>query len=357
VTRYRPMVDELMVPVAEIPPQDVRPWETVLGRLLSDAGHYRELSARARATALDYARGLDIGPFEAYLLDLLRAPRRSREAVRHRPPLSGERCRLLARRATALARRSTGLDLEILWDGMWIRRVDSCYFPDPDLFRDGDLNWQHWLQMARQYLRNAEDYWFHVYKPGAGDVIVDIGAGRGEDVYAFSRAVGPEGRVWAIEPHPASFAVLRKFCEWNRLDNVTALDCACTDQPGKVHVEALPVWESSFVRRGGVGPGSYAVEGVRFDDLAAAQGIGRIDFLKMNIEGSERLALPGCREALLRARHVCVAAHDFRAMRGEGEEFRTLEFVKAFLREAGFEVVMREDARYFVAEHVHGRRR
>src|SRR5262249_54447708 len=77
--------------------------------------------------------------------------------------------------------------------------------------------------------------------------------------------------------------------------------------------------------------------------------------LKMNIEGAERFALPGCREALSRTRNVTVAAHDFRAARGEGEEFRTLAFVREFLHDCGFRTVTRDDdPRYYVPFHVHG---
>ena len=45
VARYRPMVDELMVPAVEIPPQDVGPWAAVLERLLTDRAHYEQLAA------------------------------------------------------------------------------------------------------------------------------------------------------------------------------------------------------------------------------------------------------------------------------------------------------------------------
>jgi glycosyltransferase involved in cell wall biosynthesis len=85
VTRYRPSVDELMVPVMEIPQQDPQPWIEVLGRLLSDRVHYDDLSARSRATALAYARGVTVEPFEAYLKDRLSVPRRLHNAVREHP--------------------------------------------------------------------------------------------------------------------------------------------------------------------------------------------------------------------------------------------------------------------------------
>ncbi len=263
----------------------------------------------------------------------------------------------LARRATELARAALpGTDIEIFWEGMWIRRVGPDYFPDPDMFRVPEPAWQRWAVQAQKYLRDADDYWFHVYRPQAGDVIVDIGAGRGEDVFAFSRATGPEGRVWAIEPHPVSFGILQRFCELNRLSNVIPLNYACLDRNADLQIETLPVWESNYVRAGDPTPASHPVKAVPFDDLAAQHGIDQIDFLKMNIEGAERHALPGCRQALARAKFVCVAAHDFRAARGEGEEFRTLDFVRRFLTETGFEIATRDDPRYYVPYHVHGRR-
>ena len=124
---------------------------------------------------------------------------------------------------------------------MWLRRVGPHYFADPEMFRVAEPNWERWGHTAEKYLRDADDYWFHVYKPCVGEVIVDVGAGRGEDVFAFSRAVGPGGQVYAIEPHPLSFAALEKFKERNRLTNVTTINCACVDAPANLEMETLPV--------------------------------------------------------------------------------------------------------------------
>lgn len=213
-------------------------------------------------------------------------------------------------------------------------------------------------EQLEKFLRDARDYWFHVYKPRPGDVIVDIGAGRGEDVYAFSLAVGEQGRVWAIEAHPENFRRLTEFCQAQGLANVTCLNLACMDRPGRLEVETLAVWESNYVREGPPSPTSFPVEAITFDALCRRHGITRIDFLKMNIEGAERTALPGCRLALQRATHCCIAAHDFRAARGEGERFRTLAFVREFLAGSGFDLVTRDgDPRYYVPYHVHGVRR
>jgi FkbM family methyltransferase len=365
VVRYRAQVDALMVPAAEIPAQDVGPWVAVLRRLLTDRAHYDRVSAASRQAALAYAANLNALPFEAYLQKLVESPeQRAAPAPKSRKArLSTDRQKLLARRlklqqANAEAHAALpGVDMEILWDGMWVRRVGPHYFPDPDMFGPGGPRWERWAAQAGKHVRDADDYWFHVYKPRPGDVIVDIGAGRGEDVFAFSRAVGPAGRVYAIEPHPVSFQALEKLCTLNGLTNVTRLNYACVDEPASLQIETLPIWESNYVRTGQATATSYPVEGVTFDSLCRRHGIDRIDFLKMNIEGAERRALPGCREALGRARSVCIAAHDFRAARGEGEDFRTLAFVREFLTAAGFRLVTRDDdPRYYVPYHVHGTR-
>jgi FkbM family methyltransferase len=262
----------------------------------------------------------------------------------------------LARYATRIAREAVPeADIEILWDEIWVCRVGPHYFPDPSLFDGGAPDWRKIASRAAKHVADATDYWFHLYQPGPGDVIIDIGAGRGEDVFAFSGAVGPSGRVLAIEAHPVSFAALRKFCGLNRLTNVTPMNYACVEAHTDLHIESQGVWESSFVRNGAPSAASFAVTGVPLDDLCEQEGITRIDFLKMNIEGAEKSALAGCRKTLALARFVCVAAHDFRAGRGEGEQFRTLDYVRRFLGEAGFETLTRDDdPRYYVPFHVHG---
>jgi FkbM family methyltransferase len=245
--------------------------------------------------------------------------------------------------------------VEIFNDGLWVRRVGELYFPDPEYDPEAEPQWEKWLQRGAKYLRDAEDYWFHVYKPQAGDVIVDIGAGRGEDVFAFSRAVGPEGVVWAVEAHPVSFAALDLFCRLNGLDNVRRVHMAATSEPLSLQIETLPVWESNYLRAGEPTETSHSVEGLPFDDYAAEHAIGRIDFIKMNIEGAERWALPGMRECMKRARFACISAHDFRARRGDGEEFRTRAFVEQFMRKCGFILTSRDDdPRYYVPDHIHG---
>ncbi len=84
IERYHPRLDEQMVPVAEVPEQDIAPWEAALRRLVSDREHWEQIARASRAAALAYAESLSVEPFEALLQDVIRTaprlPRESREA-------------------------------------------------------------------------------------------------------------------------------------------------------------------------------------------------------------------------------------------------------------------------------------
>ncbi len=97
IVRYKPAVDENMVPVAQVPEQDIGPWIAALSRLLSDREHYSSLSQASRAAALEYARNLSVEPFERFLETVVQAPKRF--AVKPASPkLSPEKQKLLALR-------------------------------------------------------------------------------------------------------------------------------------------------------------------------------------------------------------------------------------------------------------------
>ncbi|HEV3197375.1 MAG TPA: alpha/beta fold hydrolase [Bryobacteraceae bacterium] len=83
ITKYQPRLDEQMVPVAEVPEQDVAPWREALGRLLTERSHYEEISRASREAALEYARGLSVELFEQLLEEAVvgRTPRSAADAL------------------------------------------------------------------------------------------------------------------------------------------------------------------------------------------------------------------------------------------------------------------------------------
>ncbi len=98
ISKYRPSLDEQMVPVAEVPPQDIGPWREALARLFSDPAHYAEISRASRAAALEYAEKLSAEPFERLISNLPAAPVAPSAAPPDSGELSADKRRLLALR-------------------------------------------------------------------------------------------------------------------------------------------------------------------------------------------------------------------------------------------------------------------
>jgi surfactin synthase thioesterase subunit/glycosyltransferase involved in cell wall biosynthesis len=67
IERYERRVDEQIVPVAQVPEQDIGPWKDALARLLGDRKHWQEIAQASRKAALAYARELHAGHLEKLL--------------------------------------------------------------------------------------------------------------------------------------------------------------------------------------------------------------------------------------------------------------------------------------------------
>jgi len=176
-------------------------------------------------------------------------------------------------------------------------------------------------------------FWCFDYELKRGDTVIDIGAGIGDDVVSFSRLVGKEGLVIAIEAHPDIFRCLQKTVSANKLDNVHCLNIAVSDNEGEIEISS----EDNLLSHSIItGEGSVKVPTYKLDDALEEIGVNRIDLIKMNIEGAETAALLGMRDTMEKTSHVAISCHDFKADRGENPNFRTSSDVDKILRESGY---------------------
>ena len=141
-------------------------------------------------------------------------------------------------------------------------------------------------------------------KPGM--VFLDLGANIGYFSAIAAALVGANGRVFAFEPSPACFSRLRR--NLSCFTRALSYDRAVSDENGPVWLRLHPHengWGSLFPDRDLLE--RIQVDSIRLDDWAQAVGLERLDFIKMDIEGSEYAALLGARTLLGRFRPVVVA--------------------------------------------------
>jgi len=152
---------------------------------------------------------------------------------------------------------------------------------------------------------NLDKYLFLSLAQGE-DVILDGGANVGLYSQLFSRLVGPKGKVFAFEPSPPTFAQLEKNLFDSGAKNVDAYPFALGHEYGQstIHlpdgVSGHASLEPHVDAWGDVPVEPYEVEVRRLDDWAEEIGLERLDFVKLDLEGAEPLAIEGASATLRR---------------------------------------------------------
>jgi FkbM family methyltransferase len=154
-------------------------------------------------------------------------------------------------------------------------------------------------------------YYFHVWEPqisavitrllDPGDTVLDIGAHIGHHTLLAAKAVGTDGRVFAFEASPQTFAALKANILLNQFANIEARNMAVCAQTGSINLFVASHEQSgrnslieSEGRRG------IEVPSTRLDDLLDKIPCSTIKFIKIDVEGAEPEVLAGARELLAR---------------------------------------------------------
>src|SRR5208337_1635951 len=186
----------------------------------------------------------------------------------------------------------------------------------------------------------ARETFFWKYWPRPGDVVMDIGAGVGEETLSFSRAVGPLGKVICVEAHPRTYHCLEKLVQYNALANVICVHRAIADIPDAT---AMIMDSGTYVGNRLSSVKGKPVQATTVDALHRELSLGRVHFLKMNIEGAERLAIRGMSETLKQTEVLCVSCHDSLADAAGDDSLRTKNQVRQFFQQNGIEIRERID--------------
>ena len=125
-------------------------------------------------------------------------------------------------------------------------------------------------------------------KPGT--IVLDIGANIGFYTKALAGITGPRGQVYSFEPDRINFRHLEN--EMKNFPNVTLIPKAVASNSGSLMLYTSPLLNVDHRtyelenHKGG-----YAVEKISVDEFIS--GKFKVDFIKMDIQGSEMEALKG----------------------------------------------------------------
>ena len=143
------------------------------------------------------------------------------------------------------------------------------------------------------------------FKPEPGDIVLDGGACWGDSTLYFAHEAGDKGKVFSFEFVPKNLSILKSNIERN------------PHLSGNIEIIEHPMWDKSGEELycADHGPGSSVnnqkptdqinpmiFKTLSIDDLVAKNQLHSVDFIKMDIEGSEMNALIGAEKTLKKFR-------------------------------------------------------
>lgn len=152
------------------------------------------------------------------------------------------------------------------------------------------LEQEDWFEDEIRFVRHL---------PWRGMRALDIGANYGLYALTLAATAGPEGRVWAIEPAAETAGYLRRSAARNGMAHLTVHALALSDREGSAELILGNSSELHRLEPAAGSPGSQEPrtgETVRLgtlDGFAAEEGCAGVDFIKLDVEGSELRVIEG----------------------------------------------------------------
>lgn len=172
----------------------------------------------------------------------------------------------------------------------------------------GILNYQDYVVSGEQYLLGNV---LPLVIPAHGGVVFDIGANVGDISMRIAKAF-PDAAIWAFEPNPVTFDLLQKNLT-SKMDAVHSVNAGLGAEEGQGILHCYESDQSSghasvyrdvfgLYKNYGIDAAdklrTFAFDVTTIDDVCRGNGIARIDFAKIDVEGHELNVLKGATELL-----------------------------------------------------------
>lgn len=166
-----------------------------------------------------------------------------------------------------------------------------------------------------------------------GDCVFDLGGNLGTSALIFARMAGLAGRVFSFEPLTPS--LIERNMRENGVRNVFVVPLGVADRCGSAEMLiGEGIIDSSVARPPRGARVTRTIELTTLDRYVETRGLDRVDFIKMDIEGAEELALRGARRVIERFRPRWSIASYHTDFEGEPQHPKLVRLLK----EAGYEL-------------------
>ncbi len=188
--------------------------------------------------------------------------------------------------------------------------------------RDFINNFQNIYQIENMKIYTCEteiyDTWIReqyllkgICEPEKGDIVISVGAFYGETSIWFSKMVGTTGMVYAFEAVAKNAWVADCNCKRNKIQNVIVENICLWSSCRKIFIQPQGAASCVSYENSGI-----LSEAITLDVYCCKNGIEKVDFIKMDIEGAEYEVLCGAEQTIKRNKPklaICVyhSAEDF----------------------------------------------
>jgi FkbM family methyltransferase len=144
-----------------------------------------------------------------------------------------------------------------------------------------------------------------------GDTVVDIGANIGIfSIYASSKV--SRGKVFSFEPFEENYKILCKQIQSNNLINVFPYNLGVSSITGEQTLYLSPTNTGGHSIKFDQGASSVLIKTITLSEFCKSNNIPRIDFLKIDCEGSEFEILEESPHILDRVKKLVMECHPYK---------------------------------------------
>lgn len=163
-----------------------------------------------------------------------------------------------------------------------------------------------------------------------GDTVLDLGANIGYWTCLLADLVGKDGRVFAFEPSPYNFGLLKKNVELNGYKNVTLEQKAVAGENYKTLLYlSKGTMDNRIYNPLHENRQTVEVDVVKLDDYFKNMDV-KFDFIKSNVQGADFAALKGMSGVLEKSENVKIEV-EFSPMMEKEFKANTEEFIDRFV--------------------------